>query len=248
MSFLCWGLQSWTQDSRWGLTRVEQRGRITSLALLATLLLMQPGYGCLSGLRVHPAGSCWVSHQPVLPGPSVQGCPQSILCAACAAYYYCHYYNLLGEVIYTAFGLLGSFQQVVCILKTVKSKTSFLKRSVQWHGEYTEENGKKNIPLYVVSVAVLLCTAATSLKHKMRAKYGLSTTESPLKFSAFNPCSLHDPSGLSRLVWTHHVYHISVVLLSSSVLVSPIIYPFFPAVFLLISQNPTWQTSVTEKM
>jgi len=30
------------QDSRWGLTRVEQRGRITSLNLLATLLLMQP--------------------------------------------------------------------------------------------------------------------------------------------------------------------------------------------------------------
>jgi len=42
MSLLCWGLQSWTQDARWGLTRAEQRGRITSLALLATLLLMQP--------------------------------------------------------------------------------------------------------------------------------------------------------------------------------------------------------------
>jgi len=32
----------WTQYSRWGLTSTEQRGRITSLALLATLLLMQP--------------------------------------------------------------------------------------------------------------------------------------------------------------------------------------------------------------
>jgi len=30
------------QDSKWGLTRVEQRGRIPSLDLLATLLLMQP--------------------------------------------------------------------------------------------------------------------------------------------------------------------------------------------------------------
>jgi len=39
--FLCC-LQSWTQDSRWGLTRAEQRGRITSVDLLATLLLMQP--------------------------------------------------------------------------------------------------------------------------------------------------------------------------------------------------------------
>ena len=42
MSFLCWGLQSWMQDSRWGLTRAEQRGRIPSLDLLVMLLLMQP--------------------------------------------------------------------------------------------------------------------------------------------------------------------------------------------------------------
>ena len=39
--FLCWGLQSWTQDSGWGVTRAEQRGRILSLTLLATLLLVQ---------------------------------------------------------------------------------------------------------------------------------------------------------------------------------------------------------------
>ena len=37
MSFL-----SWMQISRWELTREEQRGRIPSLDLLATLLLMQP--------------------------------------------------------------------------------------------------------------------------------------------------------------------------------------------------------------
>ncbi|KAK4818444.1 hypothetical protein QYF61_013131 [Mycteria americana] len=36
------GPQSWTQYSRWGLTRAGQRGRIASLDLLATLLLMQP--------------------------------------------------------------------------------------------------------------------------------------------------------------------------------------------------------------
>jgi len=35
-------LQSWTQDSRPGLTRAEQRGRIISLDPLAMLLLMQP--------------------------------------------------------------------------------------------------------------------------------------------------------------------------------------------------------------
>ena len=37
-----WGLHIWTQYSRWGLTSAEQKGRITSLHLLATLLLMQP--------------------------------------------------------------------------------------------------------------------------------------------------------------------------------------------------------------
>jgi len=37
-----WGLHIWTPYSRWGLTSAEQKGRITSLHLLATLLLMQP--------------------------------------------------------------------------------------------------------------------------------------------------------------------------------------------------------------
>ena len=36
------GPQKWTQHSRWGFTRAEQRSRITSLCLLVTLLLMQP--------------------------------------------------------------------------------------------------------------------------------------------------------------------------------------------------------------
>jgi len=42
ISFVCWGLQSWTQGSWWALTRAEQRGRVPSLDLLATMLLMQP--------------------------------------------------------------------------------------------------------------------------------------------------------------------------------------------------------------
>ena len=42
MSFLCWGPQNWMQYSRWGLTRAEQRDRITALGLLVTLLSMQP--------------------------------------------------------------------------------------------------------------------------------------------------------------------------------------------------------------
>ncbi|XP_068782109.1 uncharacterized protein [Struthio camelus] len=42
MSLLHWGAQHWTQDSRCGLIRAEERGRITSLDLLATLCLMHP--------------------------------------------------------------------------------------------------------------------------------------------------------------------------------------------------------------
>ena len=42
ISSLCWELQSQMQNSRWALTRMEQRGRIPSLDLLPTLLLMQP--------------------------------------------------------------------------------------------------------------------------------------------------------------------------------------------------------------
>jgi len=41
--FSYWRPQARTQCCRWGLTRAEQRGTITSLSLLATPLLMQPG-------------------------------------------------------------------------------------------------------------------------------------------------------------------------------------------------------------
>jgi len=40
LSFVNWGAQNWTQYSRYGLSRTKQRGRITSLRLLATLFLM----------------------------------------------------------------------------------------------------------------------------------------------------------------------------------------------------------------
>ena len=42
MSFLCSGLPNWTQYSKWGLMRAEQKGRPTPLDLLLTLLFMQP--------------------------------------------------------------------------------------------------------------------------------------------------------------------------------------------------------------
>lgn len=65
-------------------------------------------------------------------------------------------------------------------------------RRIQWGKQ------EKKIPLYFISVAVLLCAAAMSLKHEMRGKCGLSTAEFPLEFSALSPCWLHDPSGLSE--------------------------------------------------
>jgi len=83
MSFLCWGLQSWTQDSRWGLTRVEQRGRITSLNLLAMLLLMQPriwlAFWAASTQCRLVSG---FSSTSTPPSPSPQSCSQSVLCPA----------------------------------------------------------------------------------------------------------------------------------------------------------------------
>ena len=42
MSPLYWKAQNWTQYSRCGLIGAEERGRITSLDLLATVLPMQP--------------------------------------------------------------------------------------------------------------------------------------------------------------------------------------------------------------
>lgn len=41
-SFFYWGAQNQTQYSRYGFISAEQKGRITSLNLLATLLLIQP--------------------------------------------------------------------------------------------------------------------------------------------------------------------------------------------------------------
>jgi len=41
-SLPCWELKAWMQHFRWGFMRAEQRGTITSFALLATPLLMQP--------------------------------------------------------------------------------------------------------------------------------------------------------------------------------------------------------------
>ncbi|KAK4811117.1 hypothetical protein QYF61_019748 [Mycteria americana] len=74
MSFLCWGPQNWTQYSRWGLTTVEWRGRITSLNLLATLHLYaaQDAIGFLGCKRTLPAHVLFFIHQY----------PQVLLCRA----------------------------------------------------------------------------------------------------------------------------------------------------------------------
>ena len=76
LSLLSWGAQHRTQPSRGGLTSAEQRGRISSLDLLATLLLVQPR----TPLAFFAASaSTWCP-----PGPSLQSCfpaahPQLVL-------------------------------------------------------------------------------------------------------------------------------------------------------------------------
>ena len=71
------------QDSQWGLTRVEQRGRIPSLALLATFLLMRPRIW----LAFWATSTHWwlISSfsSTVSPSPSHQVCSQSLHPHAC---------------------------------------------------------------------------------------------------------------------------------------------------------------------
>lgn len=63
MFFLYWWLQCWTQHPKCGLTRAEQRCRIPSLTLLATLLPKQPR----TGLAFWAAGRLLCRfHPPVL--------------------------------------------------------------------------------------------------------------------------------------------------------------------------------------
>jgi len=70
------------QDSRWGLLRADQRGRIPSFDLLATLFLMQPRNGWPSVLRANIGGSCPAFHPPVPLSPS-WGCSQPLHPPAC---------------------------------------------------------------------------------------------------------------------------------------------------------------------
>jgi len=56
-SFLCLEPQAWTQYSRWGLTRAEQRETITFLTLLPLLFWHNPGYCRPYWL---PSAHCWL--------------------------------------------------------------------------------------------------------------------------------------------------------------------------------------------
>ena len=57
MPLLYWGTQRWTQYSRCGLNSAEERGRITSLNLLATLHLMKPR---IPSTTVAARAHCWL--------------------------------------------------------------------------------------------------------------------------------------------------------------------------------------------
>ena len=65
-SLLYWGLYIWMQYARWSLTSAEQWGRITSLNLLTTFLLMQPRiWLSFWAVRAH----CWLMSS--LPSASI---------------------------------------------------------------------------------------------------------------------------------------------------------------------------------
>jgi len=82
LSFVNWGAQNWTQNSSYGLSRTKQRGRITSLRLLATLFLMHSigllGHKCTLLAHGQP-----VSHQdtqvPLCRAPLQHLIPQPVL-------------------------------------------------------------------------------------------------------------------------------------------------------------------------
>ena len=71
MSLLYWEAQNRTQYYRCGLTSAEERAKITSLGLLAMLLLMQPR-GLLAALAAR--ARCWVMFTWCLPGLHVVFC------------------------------------------------------------------------------------------------------------------------------------------------------------------------------
>jgi len=65
MSFLCWGLQSWTQDSRWGVSRERSKGAESppSPTAHAALDAAQDTGGFLGCQRALPAHVELLSHQ-----------------------------------------------------------------------------------------------------------------------------------------------------------------------------------------
>lgn len=78
MSFLCWRLQSWTQNSRWSLTRTECRRRETQPSTTQPhCFWCSPVCSGLSGLQEHLPRACWAPHPPILPSPSLQSCFQA---------------------------------------------------------------------------------------------------------------------------------------------------------------------------
>ena len=58
LSFLSWGAQNWMQYSRGSLANTEQRGRITSLYMLATFFLMLLIF---LAMRAHCWSSCYIT-------------------------------------------------------------------------------------------------------------------------------------------------------------------------------------------
>lgn len=84
-SLCCWGLQTWMQYCRWCITRAEQRGTITSLTLLATPLLIQPGIQLVLSASVH----CWLASNFSTTGTPKSFFSELILMSSSPSLYVC---------------------------------------------------------------------------------------------------------------------------------------------------------------
>lgn len=155
--------------------------------------------------------------------------------------------TLYKEVIYTVFWLSGSSQQVVWTLKTVKSETSFLKRAVKWHGEYNGENRKKKslCILFQLQYSYVLLQCPWNTKWEGSVVFQPQSSLQNFLHWALAGYMIHQASrsGLNSPCVSYQCGPPLQLCLGK-----PYNIPICPAVLFLISQNPTWQTSVTEKM
>ena len=83
VSFLCWGLQSWTRTPD-GLSPERNRGAESPPSICwPRFSCCSPGYGWPSGLQAHFGGSCPAFYPSVPPSPSRQAHSNTVIILLC---------------------------------------------------------------------------------------------------------------------------------------------------------------------